>query len=218
MGLELFGVSMLSIFIQGFLLQASLILALGAQNIFVLNSGLRKQRHLLVAFVSSVCDTLLIFIGVLGVATFFVQYPLMKIGLGVVGVGFLLFYGFVKLNEARKGVEISQSSQQVSTIKQTILTSLGFSLLNPHVYLDTVVLVGGYSSKFESFLERFYFGLGASSFSTIWFFGLALLASLVSGFLNNSKAMRVVSLVSGIILVLLALKLGSDVYVWVTGV
>ena len=61
--------------IQGFLLQASLILALGAQNIFVLNSGLRKQRHLMVAFVSSVCDTLLIFVGVLGVATFFIQFP-----------------------------------------------------------------------------------------------------------------------------------------------
>ncbi|AZZ36272.1 hypothetical protein CIK05_05535 [Bdellovibrio sp. qaytius] len=209
---------MLSIFIQGFLLQASLILALGAQNIFVLNSGLRKQRHLLVAFVSSICDTLLIFIGVLGVATFFVQYPLLKIGLGVVGVAFLLYYGIVKLNEAREGVEISQSSQQVSTVKQTILTSLGFSLLNPHVYLDTVVLIGGYSSKFAFLLERFYFGFGASSFSTIWFFGLALLASLVSRFLNNSKAMRGVSLVSGIILVLLALKLGIDVYGWLTGV
>lgn len=206
---------MLSIFIQGFLLQASLILALGAQNIFVLNSGLRKKRHLLVAFVSSICDAFLIFVGVLGVATFFVQYPLLKIGLGIVGVGFLLFYGIVKLNEARKGVEISQASQQVSTVKQTILTSLGFSLLNPHVYLDTVVLIGGYSSKFGSLLERFFFGFGASSFSTIWFFGLALLASLVSGFLNNTKAMRIVSLVSGVILVLLALKLGSDVFEWV---
>lgn len=209
---------MLNIFIQGFLLQASLILALGAQNIFVLNSGLRKQRHLLVALVSSLCDTLLIFVGVLGVATFFVQFPVMKIGLGVVGVGFLLFYGIVKLKEARKGVEISQSSNQVTTIKQTILTSLGFSLLNPHVYLDTVVLVGGYSSKFGSWLDRFYFGFGASSFSTIWFFGLALLASLASSFLNNSKAMRVVSLVSGIILVVLALKLGTDVYGWITSV
>lgn len=78
-GLELCpGVSLLTIFIQGFLLQASLILALGAQNIFVLNSGLRKERQLLVAVVSSICDTFLIFVGVLGVATFFVQYPLRK--------------------------------------------------------------------------------------------------------------------------------------------
>jgi L-lysine exporter family protein LysE/ArgO len=209
-------VPVLSIFIEGFLLQASLILALGAQNIFVLNSGLCKQRHLLVAFVSTVCDTFLIFVGVLGVATFFVQYPFLKIGLGVVGVGFLLFYGIAKLNEARKGIIIFQSSQEISTIKQTILTSLGFSLLNPHVYLDTVVLIGGYSSKFGSLLERFYFGFGASSFSTIWFFGLAFLASVVSRFLKNAKAIRVVSLTSGVILVLLAFKLGIDVFRWVT--
>ena len=206
---------MFSIFAQGFFLQASLILALGAQNIFVLNSGLRKQRHLLVAFVSSVCDALLIFVGVLGVATFFVQFPLLKIGLGAVGVGFLLFYGILKLIEAKNGILISGSSEQVTSIRQTVLTSLGFSLLNPHVYLDTIVLVGGYSSKFSELVERFYFGVGASAFSAIWFFGLALLASLVSRFLNNSKAMQIVSLVSGVILIWLALKLGSDVWGWV---
>lgn len=206
---------MLSIFIQGFLLQASLILALGAQNIFVLNSGLRKQRHLLVAFVSSVCDTILIFIGVLGVATFFIQFPLLKIGLGVVGVAFLLFYGILKLKEAVKGVEISQLAKPATTMKQTILASLGFSLLNPHVYLDTVVLIGGYSSKFSLINDRFAFGAGASVFSIVWFYGLAVLASIASRFLNNSKAMRTVSLVSGLILVLLALKLGNDVIGWI---
>ncbi|MES2768222.1 MAG: LysE family transporter [Bdellovibrionota bacterium] len=206
---------MLSIFAQGFFLQASLILALGAQNIFVLNSGLRKQRHLLVASVSSLCDTLLIFIGVLGVATFFIQFPLLKIGLGIIGVGFLFFYGILKLNEARNGISLSQSSKQTTTIKQTILAALGFSLLNPHVYLDAIVLVGGYSSKFGSLTERFYFGAGASFFSTLWFFGLALLASIASRFLNNPKAMRIVSLFSGLILIALALKLGTDVLGWI---
>lgn len=206
-----------SIFAQGFFLQASLILALGAQNIFVLNSGLRRQRHLLVAFVSSVCDTLLIFVGVLGVATIFVQIPLLKIGLGVVGVGFLFFYGFLKLKEAKNGIELSNLSVSATTINQTILTALGFSLLNPHVYLDTVVLVGGYSSKFALLNERFYFGVGASSFSVIWFFGLSFLASLGSRLLNNPKAMRIVSLISGIILVALAIKLGSDVVGWIRG-
>ncbi len=206
---------MLSIFIQGFLLQASLILALGAQNIFVLNSGLRRESHLLVAFVSSVCDALLIFVGVLGVATVFIQFPILKIGLGAVGVGFLFFYGTLKLKEANSRVEISQSTKQMKTTKQIILTSLGFSLLNPHVYLDTIVLVGGYSSKFSHLTERFYFGIGASSFSTLWFFGLALLASLLSRFLNNPKAMRIVSLISGLILILLALKLGGDVIGWI---
>lgn len=205
---------MLNIFAQGFFLQASLILALGAQNIFVLNSGLKKHRHLLVATVCSICDTLLVFVGVLGVATFFVKYPILKITLGFIGVGFLLFYGLLKLKEAKNGSSLSLDGQSTTTVKQTILTSLGFSLLNPHVYLDTIVLIGGYSSKFNELTERFYFGAGASSFSVIWFFGLSLLASLASRFLNNPKAMRIVSLLSGLILVALGLKLATDVLGW----
>lgn len=203
------------IFLQGFLLQASLILALGAQNIFVLNSGLRRQRHLLVALVCSLCDTLLVFVGVLGVATVFAQFPPLKIGLGIVGVGFLFFYGALKLREARKGSVISLDSAQSTTARQAVLTSLGFSLLNPHVYLDTVVLVGGYSSKFPLIGERFYFGAGASLFSAIWFFGLALLASFGSRLLKSAAAMRIVSLVSGLVLIGLAIKLGVDVWGWI---
>lgn len=208
-------VIVIEIFLQGFFLQASLILALGAQNIFVLNSGLRKQRHLLVAFVSSVCDTLLVFIGVLGVATVFIQLPVLKIGLGIIGVGFLFFYGVMKLKEAKNGVSILLDSKQVISTKQSIMMSLGFSILNPHVYLDTIVLIGGYSSKFYLITERFAFGIGASVFSTIWFFGLSVLASLGSRLLNNGQAMRLISLISGIILTALAIKLGTDVFEWV---
>ena len=206
---------MISIVIQGFLLQASLILALGAQNIFVLNSGLRKKRHFLVALVSSICDTTLIFVGVLGVDTFFIQCPILKISLGIAGVSFLFFYGAMKINESRNTIDITTTSSDTTNFWQTIFASLAFSLLNPHVYLDTIVLVGGYSSKFSVLSERFFFGLGASSFSTLWFFGLAFSASLFGSFLNNQKAMRMVSLVSGIILVLLALKLGAEVTHWI---
>lgn len=209
---------MFSIFIQGFLLQASLILALGAQNIFVLNSGLRKQNHLVVALVCSICDALLIFVGVLGVATFFIQFPFLKIGLGIVGVGFLFYYGVLKLQEAKNGPRASSAVPAVVGLRQTILMSLGFSLLNPHVYLDTIVLIGGYSSQFDSVWRRFNFGAGAATFSVIWFYGLALLAFFASRFLNNPKSMRIVSLVSGMILLLLALKLGRDVLGWVKAV
>lgn len=207
---------MIEIFVQGFVLQASLILALGAQNIFVLNSGLRRQKHLLVALVSSICDTVLIFLGVLGLATVFVQVPILKIILGVSGVAFLFFYGLMKLKEAWVGLEISKSSIQASSTKQVVLASLGFSLLNPHVYLDTVVLIGGYSSKFSLMTDRFYFGVGASVFSVIWFFGLGLSASLGRRLLNNHTAMRAISVVSGVILILLSAKLGADVSQWIS--
>lgn len=209
---------MFTVFIQGFLLQASLILALGAQNIFVLNSGLRKQNHMAVALVSSICDALLIFVGVLGVATFFIQFPFLKICLGILGVGFLFYYGILKLIEAKKGIQFFSSAQTAIGLRQTILMSLGFSLLNPHVYLDTIVLIGGYSSQFTSVGERFNFGAGAAAFSVIWFFGLSLLASWASRFLNNPQTMRVVSFVSGLILVLLAIKLSGDVFEWVKAV
>ena len=203
------------IFIQGFFLQASLILALGAQNIFVLNSGLFRRRHLLVAFVSSVCDATLIFIGVLGVASLFVQIPSLKISLGVMGVIFLFVYGVLKLKEAKVGVKLSSNSGTESSVKGAIIASLGFSLLNPHVYLDTIVLIGGYSSQFPQMNERFYFGLGASAFSTLWFFGLVLLSSLGSHLLKNDKCMRWISLISGLILIVLGLKLGEEVLDWI---
>lgn len=205
-----------SIFAQGFFLQASLILALGAQNIFLLNAGLRRQRHLVAATVCSVCDAILIFIGVLGVASLFMQIPILKISLGALGVAFLFFYGVMKLRETTTDFKLSVSNGPTSSVKQTVIASLGFSLLNPHVYLDTVVLIGGYSSKFPALTERFYFGAGASVFSVLWFFGLALLASAGGRLLNNSRAMKIISFLSGIILILLSIKLGIDVFGWAT--
>jgi len=111
----------ISIVIQGFLLQASLILALGAQNIFVLNSGLRKKRHFLVALVSSICDTTLIFVGVLGVATFFIQYPILKISLGIAGVSFLFFYGAMKINVSRNTIAITTTSSDTTNFGKPFL-------------------------------------------------------------------------------------------------
>jgi len=114
------GTTLFGAFLQGLLLQASLILAFGAQNIFVLHSGLRRQRHLLVAFVSSLCDTFLIFVGVLGVATFFVKFPVLKTGLGMVGVGFLFYYGILKILEGKNGILFSQKPGAATTAKQAI--------------------------------------------------------------------------------------------------
>ncbi|MBC8044233.1 MAG: amino acid transporter [Rhizobacter sp.] len=206
----------MEVFLQGFLLQASLILALGAQNLFVLDSGLKRRRHLFVAFVCSVCDIILILLGVLGAASVFLQVPVLKIIFGLLGVGFLVFYGVMKLGESLKPNEsLTAASPETTTLKQTLLATLGFSLLNPHVYLDTVVLIGGYAAQFPATSERFFFGLGAGSFSTIWFFGLAFLASVFNRLIHNRFAMRLIALVSGAVLLWLAVKLGGDVWVWI---
>lgn len=209
---------MIDIFLQGFFLQASLILALGAQNIFVLNSGLHRQRHLLVALLSSICDMSLILVGVLGVATIFVQIPLLKITFGIVGVGFLCYYGITKLKETWRTSSSVENKFIATSLKQTVLTTLAFSLLNPHVYLDTVVLVGGYSAKFHEVYSRFLFGIGASAFSFVWFFGLVLLASAGNKLVHNQKMMRSISAISGLILLWLSYKLGMDVFEWINAI
>lgn len=196
-------------------MQASLILALGAQNLFVLESGLKQRKQYYVAFICSLCDAILIAIGVAGAASVFVKIPSLKIVFGFLGVAFLLYYGINKIIEAIKPPKNSAVEQnQVFDLKKITLMTLSFSLLNPHVYLDTLILVGGYSAKFAFLYDRFIFGTGAAAFSAIWFFSLAAFASALNKFLKSSRAMRLVALVSGIVLIALSCKLGFDLYAW----
>ena len=205
--------------IEGFALQASLILALGAQNIFVMESGLKGNRPLFVASVCSLCDTSLIMLGVLGAASIFLQFPLLKIGFGGLGVAFLFLYGLGKIRESRSSKIIAQSAtpspQSTQNTKKILLLTLGFSLLNPHVYLDTLILIGGFATQYPEVVDRVLFGSGASLCSWLWFFALALAAKRMRPFLQSPKAMRRVALVAGTLLVLLGVKLSFDVYAWV---
>ncbi len=200
-------------FFEGFFLQASLILALGAQNLFVLESALRKRRHILVAAICSLCDLFLIGLGVLGAASLFVKIPSLKTMFGILGVAFLFYFGILKLKDAIKGVGNNSHPHETPRVQNhtIVLTTLGFSLLNPHVYLDTLVLIGSYSTKFPTIIQRCYFGLGAGTFSVIWFFGLALLAAQLSRFLFNPRALRIISLISATILFWLCYKLGQEI-------
>jgi L-lysine exporter family protein LysE/ArgO len=207
----------MKLFSDGFLLQASLILALGAQNIFVLESGLKKQRPFVVASICSLCDLILIMLGVLGASSLFLRFPSLKIGFGIIGVGFLFFYGLKKLKEGIRPNKINKDKVELTTnLKKVILLSLGFSLLNPHVYLDTLVLIGSYAAKFPITSDRVNFGIGASSFSILWFFSLAFFSSSMNKILNNPRSMRVISILSGIILLILTWKLGVDQFIWIS--
>lgn len=207
---------MVQVFLEGFFLQASLILALGAQNIFVLESGLKRQHHFLVASLCIFLDYLLVFIGVWGAAEILLKFPILKITVGICGVGFLIFYAFQKIREGfgRKAFE-SFNKTQVTTRKKAILAALGFTLLNPHVYLDTIVLIGGFSSKYSDFEMRTAFGFGAGTLSLVWFYGLVIVSSFFNKLLHNERAMRVISLMAGIVLLFIGYKLGVDVYSWV---
>ena len=204
---------MREVFLEGLLLQASLIFALGPQNLFVLESGLRRHHHITVSFVCFFCDFSLIMLGVAGAATFFNHYPQIKIFFGVVGVGFLLLYGFGKITTSEKSLALTDEKSR-GPLKNVILKSITFSVVNPHAYLDGIVLIGGYSAKYSDLSLRLTLGMGAASFSLIWFLLLSLGASVMMPIFQSPKRMRFMMGSAGVILLFLSAKLTLDVYGW----
>ncbi len=180
--------------IFGLILQSSMILALGAQNLFVLEKGILKDRPALVASICSLCDVSLILLGVLGAGSLFAQNESLSLLLKLAGAAFLFKYAYGKFKEAKN----SQETKTELNLKETSLYSIVFStlavsLLNPHVYLDTVVLIGGYSTQFATTQEKLNFAMGAGLFSVIWFFSLSFGASFFSSALQKPKTMKVIN-------------------------
>jgi L-lysine exporter family protein LysE/ArgO len=203
---------MKEVFLEGMLLQASLIFALGPQNLFVLESGLRKQHHLVVSIVCFLCDLCLIMLGVLGAATFFNYFPQLKIIIGGIGVTFLIIYGVGKIL-VDTDVDTRAHSHR-SGIKNAVLSSVTFSVLNPHAYLDGIILIGGYSSKYPDLSLRLALGAGASTFSLIWFLLLSYGAATMRPVFADRRRMRLVMSTAGVVLLFLSARLSMDVIGW----
>jgi L-lysine exporter family protein LysE/ArgO len=160
-------------FIQGFLISISLIVAIGAQNIYVLKRGLLKESVFVVALTCSLIDATLIIAGVKGLGKFLETYPFFITYITWFGIVFLCSYGFLSLkatfvNQAMD-IDIKSSKKPTSVI---IITLLSLSFLNPHVYIDTVLLVGTIGNSYEGSAQNM-FTLGASASSFVWFFSLA---------------------------------------------
>lgn len=203
-----------SLFFEGLLLQASLIFALGAQNIFVLEAGLRRQHHLAVSFVCFICDFALIMLGVAGAATLFTKFPHLKIFVGILGVSFLFAYGIGKIF-ARPEESKDTAQALKTTLKRSVLLAFTFSVLNPHAYLDAFILIGGFSTKYEALQDRLMLGFGAAIYSGIWFLILSTFSSVMKPLLVQPARMQKVMSVAGVILVFLSAKLGLDVVDWI---
>lgn len=204
-----------SLFFEGLLLQASLIFALGAQNLFVLESGLRRQNHLVVSFVCFLCDLTLILLGVAGAATIFTKFPQLKILVGLLGVSFLFAYGVSKLLSSDAPAPKQESGAFQHTVKKSILLAITFSILNPHAYLDAFILIGGFSTKYALLEDRIVLGLGAAVYSGIWFLILSTMSSVMKPILEHPGRMRMVMSVAGLALIFLSGKLGLDVVNWI---
>ena len=197
-------------FLEGFTLQAGLILALGAQNIFLIETGIHKKNRFLGALTCSVCDVFLILMGVLGTAVLFNQFPQIETGITVLGVVFLGVMAGKNLLNAGRGKRSASSQSGSKSSGALVLHATFCTLLNPHAYLDAFVLIGGYSAKFNTLTERLEFGLGASLFSVIWFFLLVQFSSMFSSLLTAPRQQRAFSLATGILLLTFSWRLCLD--------
>lgn len=198
---------MLSVYFQGVAMGAALIIPLGPQNAFVMNQGVRRQYHLMTAALCTLSDIVLICGGVFGGSALLHQSELLLNLVTWGGVAFLLWYGWGSLRTAFSG-DINLTSAAV--LKQgrwrIVATMMAVTWLNPHVYLDTFVVLGSLGGQLPEEARR-WFALGSASASVLWFFGLALLAAWLAPLLNTSRAQRIINLLVGCVMWAIALKL-----------
>lgn len=198
---------MLATTLQGFTIGLAMIIPIGAQNAFVLSRGIHRNHHLLTATLCSFCDLSLIAIGVFGGANVLATNPLGMALLTWGGVLFLGWFGGRSLLSAwrGKGEGLAESAQQMGA-KSVLAMTLGVTLLNPHVYLDTLMLLGSLGSQVSESL-RPAFAMGAMLASLVWFYSLALGAAALAPWLARSQVQRGIDLLVGIIMLSLAVQL-----------
>ena len=156
----------------------SLIVAIGAQNAFVLRQGLLRKNILAIVLICSFSDALLITLGVLGLGSLITAIPVLIEVIRWLGVAFLVWYGTSSLRRFKKSESLQAAAKPMTTLKQSAVTTLALTFLNPHVYLDTIIFLGSIANTFPA--NRWLFALGAVSASFIWFFALGFGASKAS--------------------------------------
>ena len=179
--------------ILGFFSGLSLILAIGAQNIFVIEQGLKKQYVFLVCIICSFSDFLLIFFGIF-LFHFFNQFfnIIVELVLNLLLVIFLAFFIISKMRSFKTNINLNNEVKVISK-SEILFKTLGFTYLNVHVYSDTVFFLGNFSKNFI-LNEKIYFGIGASIASFLFFFGLGYLSTYLSKYAQNEKTWRYINL------------------------
>ncbi len=192
-------------FIAGFALGFSLILAIGAQNAFVLRQGLRREHVFALCLTCAASDAILIGAGVAGFGSLSNAVPwfepLMRYG----GAAFLIWYSFRSFFSAwQGGAAMKLGEGQKTSLRAALLTVLAFTWLNPHVYLDTVVLIGSISAQYN---DRLAFALGAMASSFVFFFSLGYGAGVLSPIFARPRAWQFLDVVIGVVMLGIAAKL-----------
>ena len=183
----------MDLLLLGFFTGLSLILAIGAQNIFVIEQGLKKQHIFLVCLICSLSDLILIFVGIF-LFHYFVQYfnSIIELIFNLLLIAFLLYFIYSKIKIFN--TEVSFESDQNYVSKYDIfLKTLGFTYLNPHVYSDTVFILANFSKNFL-LNEKIFFGIGASIASFLFFFLLGYLSKVLSRYAKSKKVWNIINL------------------------
>jgi L-lysine exporter family protein LysE/ArgO len=184
----------MSILLVGFITGLSLIFAIGAQNIFVIEQGLKKQKIFLVCLVCAISDLILIFFGIFLFHFFFNYFnDLIELILNILLVIFLLYFIYTKIDEIInfKSLKFENNLNSDSSSK-IFLKTLSFTYLNPHVYSDTVFFLGNFSKSF-AIEDKIFFGIGASIASFLFFFSLGYLSKLFANNLNNNNSWKYIN-------------------------
>ncbi len=192
-------------FFPGFALSLTLILAIGAQNAFVLRQGLRREYVFWVCLTCAVSDGILIAAGVAGFGALSEAVPWFETLMRYGGAGFLIWYGFQNARSAWRGGEVLEAEGNSSqSLRRAILTLLALTWLNPHVYLDTVVLLGSISAQYS---DRLSFGIGAVMASFVFFFSLGYGARLLSPLFAKPRSWQVLDAIIALTMWAIAAKL-----------
>ena len=177
-------------FFKGFATSAALIIAIGAQNAFVLRQGIKREHVLAVVLVCALSDALLITLGVAGLGTLIQGSPRMLAVARYGGALFLIVYGALAARRALHNESLTAQDETPMRLGAAIAACLGFTYLNPHCWLDTVVLLGAIASPLPTD-QRVWFGVGATSASFVWFFGLGFGARMLRGVFARPLAWKI---------------------------
>lgn len=186
----------ISNFIQGFIIGSSLIIAIGPQNLYVINQGLKKNFVFIVVLICSLSDSLLIVCGIYLSNNILSLNPSIITIMKLIGGIWLILYGINKIKNSRQH-EIKSSEINEASFTKVVLTTLAITYANPHVYLDTVILLGSISINFDS---KLYFGLGAIFASFIFFFSLGYFSNFLSQYVKSPKVWFYIDNVMGFLM------------------
>jgi L-lysine exporter family protein LysE/ArgO len=196
----------LSAAVSGFLLGGSLIIAIGAQNAFILRQGLIRSHVFVLCLICALSDALLIAAGVAGLGTLVSSSPALIAAVTLGGALFLGTYAYMAFRRALVPAALVADQSKGLGFKAAVLTCLAFTFLNPHVYLDTVVLLGSLSASYQG-SARLAYGAGAALASFVWFFTLGYGARYLAPFFARPVAWKVLDVIIGVVMSLLAFGL-----------